>query len=133
MIHLASWIIGSLVVAGIAAWVIALPGTLTLELAGYRLQPRLGTAVVILLAAATLVILTWAIMRRIIGAPRAMARRRAGSEKNGAAGELDQARSFGRRRDVARGARNGDFEARLDEAVRPEQQPQFQGVFDSAL
>jgi HemY protein len=77
MIRLASWIIGSLVVAGLAAWVIALPGTLTLEVAGYRLQPRLGTAVVLLLAAATLVILTWAIVRRIIGAPRAMARRRA--------------------------------------------------------
>ncbi len=77
MIRLASWIIGSLVIAGIAAWVIALPGTLTLEVAGYRLQPRLGTAVVMLLAAATLVIVTWAIVRRIIGAPGAMARRRA--------------------------------------------------------
>ena len=77
MIRLASWIIGSLVIAGIAAWVIALPGTLTLELAGYRMQPRLGTAVVILLVAAALVIAVWAITRRIIGAPRAMARRRA--------------------------------------------------------
>jgi HemY protein len=77
MIRLASWIIGSLVVAGIAAWVIALPGTLTLEVAGYRLQPRLGTAVVILLAAATLVIVTWAVLRRVIGAPQAMAKRRA--------------------------------------------------------
>lgn len=77
MIRLASWIIGSLVLAGIAAWIIALPGTLTLELAGYRMQPRLGTAVVILLVAAALVILVWAIVRRIIGAPGAMARRRA--------------------------------------------------------
>ncbi|MBJ3786518.1 heme biosynthesis protein HemY [Devosia sediminis] len=77
MIRLASWIIGSLVIAGIAAWVIALPGTLTLEFAGYRMQPRLGTAVVILLVAAALVILVWAVVRRLIGAPRAMARRRA--------------------------------------------------------
>ncbi|ODT71122.1 MAG: hypothetical protein ABS75_10365 [Pelagibacterium sp. SCN 63-23] len=77
MIRLASWIIGSLVIAGIAAWVIALPGTLTLEVAGYRMQPRLGTAVVILLLAAFLVIAGWAIVRRIIGAPRIMARRRA--------------------------------------------------------
>ncbi len=77
MIRLASWIIGSLVIAGIAAWVIALPGTLTLELAGYRMQPRLGTAVVILLVAAALVIAIWAITRRIIGAPRVMAKRRA--------------------------------------------------------
>lgn len=77
MIRLASWIIGSLVIAGIAAWIIALPGTLTLELAGYRMQPRLGTAVVILLVAAALIIALWAITRRAIGAPRAMARRRA--------------------------------------------------------
>lgn len=76
MIRLASWIIGSLLVAAVAAWVISLPGTLTLEVAGYRMQPRLGTAVVILLVAAALVIAIWAIVRRIIGAPRAMARRR---------------------------------------------------------
>ncbi|MHA6299436.1 heme biosynthesis HemY N-terminal domain-containing protein [Devosia sp. CAU 1758] len=77
MIRLASWIIGSLVVAGITAWVMALPGTLTLDVAGYRMQPRLGTAVVILLVAAALIILGWAVIRRIVGAPRSMARRRA--------------------------------------------------------
>ena len=77
MIRLALWIIGSLVIAVIAYWVISLPGTLTLELAGYRMQPRLGTAVVLLLLAATLIILVWAVVRRILGAPRAMAKRRA--------------------------------------------------------
>lgn len=77
MIRLASWIIGSLLLAGIAAWVISLPGTLTLDVAGYRLQPRLGTAVVILLLAATVVIFIWAVVRRMIGAPKSMARRRA--------------------------------------------------------
>ncbi|MBD8066552.1 hypothetical protein IC608_13840 [Devosia sp. PTR5] len=76
MIRLASWIVGSLVVAAVAAWVIALPGTLTLEVAGYRMQPRLGTAVVLLLLFAALIILVWAVLRRIIGAPRALARRR---------------------------------------------------------
>ncbi len=77
MIRLASWIVGSLVVAAIAAWIMALPGTLTLEVAGYRMQPRLGTAVALVLVAAALIIAIWAIVRRIIGAPRAMARRRA--------------------------------------------------------
>ncbi|UYN98697.1 MAG: heme biosynthesis protein HemY [Devosia sp.] len=81
MIRLASWIIGSLVVAGIAAWIIALPGTLTLEVGGQRMQPGLGTAVVILLVAAALVIAIWAIVRRIIGAPKAMARRRAAKRR----------------------------------------------------
>jgi HemY protein len=73
MIRLALWIIGSLIVAALAAWLMALPGTLTLELAGYRMQPRLGTAVVLLLLAAALIILVWAVLRRIFGAPRAMA------------------------------------------------------------
>jgi HemY protein len=77
MIRLASWIIGSLIVAGIAAWILALPGTLTLDVAGYRFQPRLGTAVALLFAAAALVILVWAIVRRLINAPRLLARRRA--------------------------------------------------------
>jgi HemY protein len=77
MIRLALWIVGSLIVAALAAWLMALPGTLTLELAGYRMQPRLGTAVVLVLLAAALIILAWALLRRILGAPRAMARRRA--------------------------------------------------------
>ena len=77
MIRLAIWIIASLVIAALAAWLMALPGTLTLEIAGYRMQPRLGTAVVLLILAAALVIVVWAVVRRILGAPRAMARRRA--------------------------------------------------------
>lgn len=77
MIRLASWIVGSLLVAAVAAWIIALPGTLTLDVAGYRLQPRLGTAVTLLLLGAALVILAWTLVRRILGWPRYMARRRA--------------------------------------------------------
>ena len=75
MIRLASWIAGSLVVAALAAWMISLPGTLTLEVANYRMQPRLGVAVFMFIVAAIVVILLWAIVRRIITAPKAMARR----------------------------------------------------------
>jgi HemY protein len=75
MIRLALWIIGSLVIAALAAWMISLPGTLSLEVAGYSAQPRLGVAVFIFLLVAMLVILVWAIVRRILSAPRAMARR----------------------------------------------------------
>lgn len=81
MIRLASWIIGSLAIAALAAWIISLPGTLVLEIAGQRLQPRLGTAVVILLLAAALVIAIWAILRRLISAPRLLARRRAAKRR----------------------------------------------------
>jgi HemY protein len=75
MIRLASWIVGSLLVAALAAWMISLPGTLSLEVGGYRMQPRLGTAVFIFIIVAILVIAVWAILRRLISAPRAMARR----------------------------------------------------------
>ena len=75
MIRLASWIVSSLVIAALAAWLISLPGTLTLEAAGYRMQPRLGTAVFIFILVAMVVIAIWAIVRRVISAPRAMARR----------------------------------------------------------
>jgi HemY protein len=75
MIRLASWIIGSLIVAALAAWMIALPGTLTLEVAGYRMQPRLGAAIVMFLIVALVIIFVWSLIRRVLTAPRAMARR----------------------------------------------------------
>ena len=76
MIRLASWIIGSLAITALAAWLISLPGTLTLEAAGYRMQPRLGAAIFMLILVAILVIGLWAILRRILSAPRNMAQRR---------------------------------------------------------
>jgi HemY protein len=75
MIRLASWIVGSLVITALAAWLISLDGTLTLEAAGYRMQPRLGVAIVLFLLVAIVVIGVWAVVRRVISAPRAMARR----------------------------------------------------------
>ncbi|MFK4810807.1 heme biosynthesis protein HemY [Devosia sp. ZW T5_3] len=75
MIRLASWMIGSLVVAALAAWMIALPGTLTLEVANYRMQPRLGAAIVMFLIVALVIIFVWSLIRRVLTAPRAMARR----------------------------------------------------------
>ncbi|HUH78065.1 MAG TPA: heme biosynthesis HemY N-terminal domain-containing protein, partial [Devosia sp.] len=75
MIRLASWIVGSLVIAGLAAWLISLPGTMTIEAAGYRMQPRLGAAVFFFILAALVVIAIWAVVRRLINAPGNMARR----------------------------------------------------------
>src|SRR5690606_14774399 len=75
MIRLASWIVGSLIVAGLAAWLISLPGTLTLEVAGYRMQPRLGTAIFMFLLVAIVVIFFWSIIRRFVSVPRNVARR----------------------------------------------------------
>ena len=75
MIRLAYWIILSLLVTAAVAWLISLPGTLTLELLSYRMQPRLGVAVFFVLAAVALIIFFWGLLRRVIGAPYYIARR----------------------------------------------------------
>lgn len=69
MIRLATWIIVSLAVAAGIAWLTTLPGTLTLEALGMRMQPRLGIAVFVLIVAIVAIIFIWAVLRRIIGTP----------------------------------------------------------------
>ena len=45
MIRLATWLVASLLLTALIAWLIALPGTALIEVAGYRMQPRLGMAI----------------------------------------------------------------------------------------
>jgi HemY protein len=74
MIRLATWIVFSLLVTAGIAWLVSLPGTATIEVAGYRMQPRLGMAVFVAGAAIAAVILLWSLVRRILDAPRYFAR-----------------------------------------------------------
>ena len=75
MIRLAYWLIASLVVTAVIAWLIGLPGTLTIEFLDYRMQPRLGVAALLALAAVVVIILVWGIVKRIVAAPYFLARR----------------------------------------------------------
>jgi HemY protein len=75
LIRLSLWIIVSLLIAAGIAWVISLPGTLTLEFLGYRMQPPLGIAAFIAIAAIFLIIVLWGVLRRVLGAPYYLARR----------------------------------------------------------
>ena len=77
MIRLASWIVASLIISVAIAFLVSLPGTVTVDLGGYRMQPRLGIAAFLLLALVALIILVWGIIRRILSAPRYLARRAA--------------------------------------------------------
>lgn len=79
MIRLAWWIVFSLLVAALIAWMMSLPGTMTIAVGGFVAQPRLGTAVLLVLGAVVLLLLIWAIIRRILAAPGLLARR--GREK----------------------------------------------------
>jgi HemY protein len=74
VIRLATWIIVSLAVTALIAWLISLPGTAMIEIAGYRMQPRLGMAAFLVAAALFAVILAWSILRRILDAPRYFAK-----------------------------------------------------------
>jgi HemY protein len=75
VIRLAYWLIASLVVTAIIAWLIGLPGTLTIEMLGYRMQPRLGIAAILAVASVVVIILVWGIAKRIVAAPYFLARR----------------------------------------------------------
>ena len=74
MIRLATWIIVSLAVTALIAWLVSLPGTAMIEIAGYKMQPRLGMAAFLVAAALFAVILAWSILRRILDAPRYFAK-----------------------------------------------------------
>ncbi|MDR3471839.1 MAG: heme biosynthesis HemY N-terminal domain-containing protein [Devosia sp.] len=75
MIRLASWIVFSLLVTAVIAWLISLPGTMTIAVGGFIAQPRLGVAVLVVLAAIVLVMAVWTIIARLLSAPRSLARR----------------------------------------------------------
>ncbi len=81
MIRLVFYIVASLIVAAGAAWAIALPGTVTVDLGGYRLQPALGAVVLALVVLVLASIAIWAIIRRIIAIPRALKRHSALNQK----------------------------------------------------
>ena len=74
MIRLATWIVFSLLVTAGIAWLVSLPGTAMIEIAGYRMQPRLGMAAFVVIAALAAVILLWSLVRRVLDAPRYFAK-----------------------------------------------------------
>jgi HemY protein len=75
VIRLASWIIFSLFATALIAWLISLPGTMTIAVGGFIAQPRLGIAILVVLAAVAVLMLLWTLTARILSAPRALARR----------------------------------------------------------
>lgn len=111
MIRLASWIVSALVIAALIAWIISLPGTLTIDVAGLRMQPRLGAAVFILIAVLVVAVLVWAVLRRIIGVPKFLTRRRQARRREQGVDALSdgfialQAGDAARARQLARDAR----------------------------
>ena len=75
MTRLVVYLVISLVLALGATWLIALPGTVSIDIGSYRLQPGLGTAIFAVVVLVVVSILAWAVIRRIIEAPRRLQRR----------------------------------------------------------
>lgn len=75
MIRLIIYIALSLAVTAGAAWLISMPGTITIDFGDYRMQPTLGAVAVALIVLVLVSILIWAIIRRILEAPKRLARR----------------------------------------------------------
>ena len=92
MIRLATWIVGSLLLTALIAWLISLPGTALIEVAGYRMQPRLGMAAFLVAAGLALVVIAWSVLRRILDAPRYFAKLNRDRRRDlGVAGEDERA------------------------------------------
>lgn len=75
MIRLIIYIGLSLAVTAAAAWLISMPGTVTIDFGDYRMQPTLGAVAVALIILILISILVWAIVRRVLEAPKRLARR----------------------------------------------------------
>jgi HemY protein len=111
VIRLASWIVVSLLIAAAIAWLTSLPGTMTIEVMGYRMQPRLGVAAFLLIGLIVVMIVVWSIVRRIVTAPRYLARRAALRRKEAGVAALSdgyialEAGDYARARMLAREAR----------------------------
>ena len=112
MIRLVLYLALSLLAALGAAWLIALPGTVEIAFGSWRMSPGLGTALFVVIAVIALAIVLWAIVRRVIAAPAAIARANARRrEKAGVEALSDsmialQAGEFARARMLARDARS---------------------------
>lgn len=112
MTRLITYLVLSLVLALGVTWLISVPGTVEITAPGWRLTPSLGTAIFIVIAVIIVAIALWAIIRRVIGAPSALARANARrKEKAGIEALSDgmialQAGEFSRARMLARDAKS---------------------------
>lgn len=108
MIRLALYIVFSLAMVAGLAWLIGLEGAVTIDVAGWRMQPGIGSAAVALIALVLATSIIWTLLTRLLNAPRNLARSAARrGERRGVealsdgfialqAGDVDKARRLAR-------------------------------------
>lgn len=112
MTRLVLWLVASLLLTLGTAWLIALPGTVAIDLGRYRLEPGLGAAAFGVVILIVLSILVWAVIRRVIEAPKRLARRAEAKKREAGIEALSdgfialEAGEFSRARTLARDAQS---------------------------
>jgi HemY protein len=76
MIRLALWLVSSLVIAGLIAWITGLPGTILIEVGGWRAEPQLGVAMLAGLVLAVLAGFAMWLVIMLLATPGRLSRRR---------------------------------------------------------
>ncbi len=74
MTRLITYILLSLAITLGITWLLAVPGTLQIDLAGYRMQPPIGVSAILLIATILLSIFIWSLIRRLVAAPKFLQR-----------------------------------------------------------
>ncbi len=77
MIRLIVYIGLSLVLTLGIAWLIATPGTIQIDVGGYRLQPGIGLSAIALVLVIVGAVFFWSLIKRLLSAPRMLAKRAA--------------------------------------------------------
>jgi len=70
MTRLITYILLSLAITLGITWLLAVPGTLQIDLAGYRMQPPIGVSALLLIAVILISIFIWSLIRRLVTAPK---------------------------------------------------------------
>jgi len=77
VIRLVSYVVVSLVLTLVLAWVISQPGTILIDVGAYRLQPGIGLVAIVLFGVILLAVLLWSLLARLLAAPRLVAQKAA--------------------------------------------------------
>ena len=82
MARLIAYILFSFAVVLSVTWLLALPGSVRIDFAGYILQPKIGISIIILSGLVIICIFIWSLISRLLAAPRALQTRAAIKRQN---------------------------------------------------
>ena len=70
MSRLIGYVLFSLAIVMAVTWLLALPGSVQIDFAGYSMQPKIGISIIILAAIILICIFIWSVLAQLISAPK---------------------------------------------------------------